>query len=92
MIGETHSRVVFAKDMRVLQSHIRTSNVVSSTIPPGIDRRRVGLDLASFVAVVLASADSLFSFRGDGRHHNLVGKWNVFREGGGLLDAGSCCS
>jgi len=73
-MGETHSRIVVAKDIRVLQSHIRTSNVVSSMIPPGIDRRRAGLDVASFVAVMLAPADSLSSFRGDGRRHNLVGK------------------
>jgi hypothetical protein len=76
--------------MRVLQSHIRTSNVVSSTKPPGIDRRRAGLDFATFVAVALAPADSPVSFRGDGEHHNLVGKWNVFREEGALFDAGSC--
>ena len=64
--------------------------MVSSTTPPGIDRRRAGLDFASFVAVILASAGSLSSFRGDGRRHNLVGKWNVFQEEGAILDAGGC--
>ena len=67
---ETHSRMVVAFDTRVLQSHIRTSNAVSSTTPPDKDRRRVGLDLA---VDGLESADEVFSFRGDGRRHNLVG-------------------
>jgi len=72
-MGETHSRIVAAKDIRVLQSHVRTSYVISSMIPPDMDRRRAGFDLASFVAIVLACADSLFWFRGDGRRHSLVG-------------------
>jgi hypothetical protein len=56
--------------------------------PLGIDRRRAGLDLGSFVAAAkLRTADSVISFREDGRRHNLVGKWKVFREEAALLDA-----
>ena len=67
---ETHSRMVVAINTRVLQSHIHTSNAISSTTPPDKDRRRAGLDLT---VDGLESADKVFSFREDGRRHNLVG-------------------
>jgi len=54
----------------------------------GIDRRRAGLAFGSFVvAGKLGSADSVVSFREDGRRHNLVGNWKVFQEEATLVDA-----
>ena len=57
-------------------------------IPLGIDRRRAGLAFGSLAAAgKLGSADSVASFREEGRRHNLVGNWKVFQEEATLLDA-----